>query len=71
MTRPEHGDGGGEARLVGESFLDFFDHVADLGRHGALRFDAKIFLVFVEGARRVALLEPDIREEHMRGREIG
>ena len=40
--------------LVGERFLDFFDHVADLGRHGSLRLDAQIFLVFVECAGSVA-----------------
>jgi len=58
-------------RLVGECFLDFFDHFADLWGQGALRFDAKIFLVFVEGARRIAQLEADIGEEHVRGGEIG
>ncbi len=40
--------------LVGERFLDFFDHIADLGRHGSLRLDAQIFLVFVECAGSVA-----------------
>ena len=58
-------------RLVGECFLDFFDHFADLWGQGALRFDAKIFLIFVEGARRIAQLESDIGEEYVRGGEIG
>jgi len=61
----------GEVRLVGERFLDFLDHFADLRRQGSLWFDAKVFLVFVEGTWRVTQLEPDIGEEHVRGREIG
>jgi hypothetical protein len=56
---------------VGEGFLEFVDHVADLRRHGALRLNAKIFLVFVEGAGSIALLQPDIGEENVRGGEIG
>jgi hypothetical protein len=43
-----------DERLVGQRFLDFFHQVADLGRQGSLRLDAKIFLVFVEGAGGVA-----------------
>jgi hypothetical protein len=41
---------------VRERFLELFHHVADLGRHGSLRLDAKIFLIFVERAGGIALL---------------
>ena len=47
---------GTRKRLVRQSFLDFFDYVADLRGHGSLRFNSKIFLVFVEGAGGVALV---------------
>ena len=60
-----------EEWLVGQRLLDFFYHVADLGRHGSLRLNPKIFLVFMEGASGVALFQLDIGEEHVRGREIG
>jgi len=58
-------------RSVGEGFLEFVDHVANLGGHGSLRLDAKIFLVFAEGPGAVAQLQQDIGEKHVGGGEIG
>ena len=58
------------AKLLTQGFLQLGNHVAHLGRKRAVRLQSKIFLIFVEGAGGIALLETDIGEEGMGRSEI-
>ena len=58
------------AKLLAQGFLQLGNHVAHLGRKRAVRLQSKIFLIFVEGAGGIALLEADIGEEGMGRSEI-